>query len=233
MTPHQRLATARLLARMAVLVGILCLSEAALPQSPDLGPTRDTLAHLEKCLGAGNEAIAKLSQGLLSGWGSRWSNGPNPLPPPPPLERAVEPPPLEYLASLQADLEACELAKKQSDPALRQAILDEVIQDISVKANDCEKSGMGRLIQVRVSTMRGPTAENGWVVFWRWMPAGPLQTVETSMPSLTSPASKQLPPGTYAFRAEKRVSATQLLSTETRVIIVGGEQTIECPLAIE
>ncbi|HZP06036.1 MAG TPA: hypothetical protein VFB43_14130 [Terracidiphilus sp.] len=199
----------------------------ALPGEADLNATQEKLASLESCLGEGNAAVNKLRRGLLSGWG-RWKQQRPSL-----LNQPVNPPPAEYLESLDRDLKACDVAKQQKDEALRRAILDQVLQDVTIKANDCERFGMGRLVQVNVSTMHGGTAENGWVVFWRWMPVGPLQTVETSMPGLTSPASKAFPPGTYAFRAEKRVSSTEIRSTETRTIIVGGTQTVDCPLVIE
>lgn len=214
---------------MGACLLILGRAGAAQPSQSGLGPTRDRLAQLQTCLGSGNDALSKLRQGLLNGWGaSQWKQ-----PYPTLFGPSIPPPPQEYLDSLDADLRACDLAKKEHDQAVRQAILDEVAKDIAVKAEDCQKFGMGRLIQVKVSTIRGQTPENGWVVFWKWMPAGPLQTVETSMPGVTSPATRQFPPGTYAFRAEKRISSTELRSTETRTIIVGGAQSVDCPLMIE
>jgi hypothetical protein len=165
----------------------------------------------------------------LNGWGPGHRKQQRPTL----LAQPIVPPPQEYLDSLDADLRACDLANRQQDQAVRRAILDQVIQDITVKADDCEKFGMGRLIQVKVSTLRGETPENGWVVFWKWMPAGPLQTVETSMPGVTSPAIKEFPPGTYAFRAEKRISGTEIKTTDTRTIIVGGAESVDCPLMIE
>lgn len=201
-----------------------------MPVQEDLGSTREKLAGLEKCLGSGNAAVAKLRKGLLSGWNKdHWKQ----QQPPTLLEPRVAPPPPEYLESLDLDLKACEVAGRQQDRAIRQAILDQVLADVTIKANDCEQFGMGRLIQVNVSTVRGATAENGWIVFWKWMPVGPLQTVETSIPGLTSPATKAFPPGTYAFRAEKRISNTELKSTETRTIIIGGAPSLDCPLTIE
>jgi hypothetical protein len=213
-----------------IAFALLLLGQAgiALWAQTDLKSTQQRLDNLEKCLGAGNPAVNKLRQGLLSGWG-RWKQ----QRPPSHVNRPVTPPPPEYLDSLDRDLKACEAAREQNDETLRRAILDEVLQDVTIKADDCERFGMGRMIQVNVSTMRAGVAENGWVVFWKWMPSGPLETVETSMPGLTSPVSRAFPPGTYGFRAEKRVSSTEVKTTDTRTIIVGGTQSVDCSLSIE
>jgi hypothetical protein len=229
MLPRENRAIVPPFLRIAVCLLILWPGQRALSSQSDLGATREKLDGLESCLGVGNAAVNKLRQGLLNGWGrGHWKEQPPTL-----LSQAVAPPPSEYLSSLDRDLQACEVAKKQKDQALRKAILDQVLQDVTIKADDCERFGMGRLIQVNVSTVRGTAAENGWIVFWKWMPVGPLQTVETSIPGLTSPATKAFPPGAYAFRAEKRISSTDLKTTETRTIIVGGTQAIDCPLSIE
>jgi hypothetical protein len=228
MEPRASRVSIRLL--LTIVFGLLHLGQTgyAWASEADLKSTQEKLAGLESCLGTGNAAVNKLRQGLLSGWDHRKQQRPSSL-----MNQPVAPPPPEYLESLDRDLNACAVARKQNDEALRRAILDQVLQDVSIKADDCERFGMGRLIQVNVSTMRGGTPENGWIVFWRWMPVGPLQTVETSMPGLTSPVSKAFPPGTYAFRAEKRVSSNEIRTTETRTIIVGGTQTVDCPLVIE
>lgn len=227
MLSFERRARIRPLLTFAFCFALLGQALHALPGGADLKATQEKLANLEDCLGAGNAAVAKLRRGLLNGWG-RWKQQRPTL-----LDQSVAPPPPEYLDSLDRDLKACDVAKEQRDESLRRAILDGVLQDVTIKADDCERFGMGRLIPVNVSTMRGGTAENGWVVFWRWIPIGQLQTVETSIPGLTSPATKAFPPGQYAFRAEKRISNTEIKTTETRTIIVGGTQTIDCPLSIE
>lgn len=218
----------RLLFKFVFPLLLVGQSGLALCAQTDLKSTQERLDNLERCLGTGNAAVNKLSQGLLSGWGRFKQKRPPSL-----VNRPVVPPPPEYLDSLDRDLMACDVAKKQSDERVRKAILDQVLQDVTIKGEDCERFGMGRLIQVNVSTVRGGAPENGWVVFWKWMPVGPLQTVETSLPGLTSPATKAFPPGTYAFRAEKRVSSTEIRTTETRTIIVGGAATVDCPLLIE
>jgi hypothetical protein len=229
MPPRASRTVAHFLLRAILCLFCLWQSPPALSAQADLHATREKLAGLEGCLGLGNTAINRLRQGLLSGYsqGRPWAQRPTLL------DQMVAPPPAEYLDSLDRDLMACDVAKRQKDDKVRKAILDQVLQDVTIKAQDCERFGMGRLVQVNVSTVRAGMPENGWVVFWKWMPVGPLQTVETSLPGLTSPATKAFPPGTYAFRAEKRISSTEIRTTETRTVIVGGTATVDCPLLIE
>jgi hypothetical protein len=217
-----------------VLVCTLALCQLGFSQGSgaSLESTRLKLATLQTCLGPDNTAIGELTKGLLAGWG-KWKNAPTTHVGPP------TPPPAEYLDSLDRDISACVFAAQVKDEAQRQIILRAVGRDIAIKAEDCQKFGMGRNVSVRVTTMRlisleGPTAENGWEVFYKWNCSSDFQPEEMRAAQLTSPAILQLPPGSYSIRAQKREqkknSATQFLKTEPAVIVVGSQPTIDVQL---
>lgn len=173
----------------AMSVCLVVLNRPGLSQSSSddpLGPTRTKLAQLSICLKA-NPAVADLQRGLLTGW-----------------LRQPTPAPSEYLDSLDRDLSACAFAATVTDQAKSQSILDAVLDDVKIKADDCLTFGMGRLVPVQVSTLRGSAPENGWAVFYKWSPSSQFDTEEMRIPQLTSPASKALPPGKYSIRAEKQ-----------------------------
>jgi hypothetical protein len=196
-----------------------------------LESTRAKLATLQVCLGPENGAITELTRGLLAGWGA-WKNA-APLHAGPPA-----PPPAEYLDSLDQDISACVFALQSKDDARRETLLRAVSKDIAIKAEDCHRFGMGRNVSVRVTTMRmislqGPTAENGWEVYYKWNCSSDFQPKEMRIPQLSSPASVQLPPGNYSIRAQKTLSKAQVSKTEPAEIIVGLQPSVEVQLPIQ
>lgn len=196
----------------------------AAPKTDPLAATRSKLDAIQGCLG-GSSNMKWLTIGLLSGFEKPGST--------PTLEtREPSPPPDEYMESLDRDLKACEAASRLPD-AQQQAVLDAVRNDIAVKTEDCRRFGMGRMVPVSIKTVRGNQVENGWQVFYRWVCPGPLQPEELSVPNLTSPANKELPPGVYTFRAAKRNAAGRVETTDPVTITVGNSETVPIELPIQ
>jgi len=195
------------------------------PKADPLAPTRARLDALEACLGK-SESLATLRKGLLWGWQKAGS--------PPTLETPKPPPPPDdYLETLDRDVSACRTAADLPDQEQRRAVLDSVRKDIAVKAEDCRRFGMGRRVPVSVKTVRGDQVEHGWQVFYKWSCAGPLQPAEIRAPNLTSPASMELPPGVYYFRAEKKNAAGQVETAPAVAITVGNSGTVPIELPIQ
>jgi len=124
------------------------------------------------------------------------------------------------------------------DEAQRQRILQAVARDISIKAEDCRRFGMGRNVQVRVTTVRlislqGPSTENGWEVFYKWNCSSDFQPQEMRIPQLSSPASVQLPPGNYTIRAQKALPKAQILKTQPADIVVGLQPSLDVELPVQ
>jgi hypothetical protein len=226
----------RIVASKATFLGlivILLVSRVALSQQDPMGPTRDKLHSISNCIGPDNLELRDLSRGLLEGWGR--DKGGSQLPPSPFGGHwgAPVPPPPEYLESLDRDIEACRAASELKDEQQGKAILDAVRRDIAVKASDCKKFGASRLIPVLVTTLRGSSPENGWVVFYKWMCASGFATIELRMPELTSPAIKALAPGEYTIRAEKKVSDVETKKTDSATLTIGSEPEFHIQLPIQ
>ena len=198
----------------------------AKPKADPLAETRAKLDSLQVCLGPA-DALALLRKGLLWGW--KKPGGPPSLldaPKPPP-------PPPQYLKSLDRDLEACAVASRIQDQDRRRLVLSAVTKDIQIKAMDCRKFGMGRMVAVRISTMRGDKAENGWQAFYKWSCPPPLDPEELRVPNLTSPASVELAPGVYFVRAEKSISHLPVQSIAPVTVVVGSVESLPLQLAIQ
>ncbi len=206
----------------------LVLTVACSAQTSDIAleSTRVRLAILQRCVGSANDDLRELSQGLLVGWDYGGSAGKNYAGSPPPPSNA-------YLDSIDRDTKACLFASKIKDKERKQMILQAVSDDIAIKARDCRKFGMGRMISVRVFTLGGANAEDGWEVFYKWNCSSDFQPGEMRASRLTSPAVVQLPPGTYTIRAQKKISDTQILSAGPSRTVVGLEPSIDIQLSIQ
>jgi len=220
-----RASTARLL---VLILGVVVCERAALSQKQQsaLKPVADKLSEISTCMGSEYSQIRELQAGLLAGWG-KWPAAPGPN-----SARALQPPPPEYMESLDRDLTACRAVSGAKDPAIRRAVLQSVSNDIAVKAADCKQFGMGRAVPVQVVTLRGKDADHGWEVYYRWLCASALRVQERRIPKLTSPATVELPPGEYAFRAQKRTANGELAKTDPVNITVGLRQQVECQLPV-
>ena len=196
----------------------------AKPKPDPLEPTRAKLDALQKCLGV-SDPLSALRKGLLWGWQKPGSVPRLETPKPPP-------PPDDYLADLDRDVSVCQAALTLADQAQRNAVLDSVRKDVAVKSDDCMRFGMGRKVPVSINTVRGNQIENGWQVFYRWACAGPLQPEEVRVPNLTSPARVELPPGEYAFRAQRKTPSGQLETVDPVTVTVGSSPSVPLELPI-
>lgn len=223
----------------ALLVGVFLTRFASAQFRVDqLDGVRQRLGTLRICLPA-DGAVEQLAHGLLSGYTSgsdpapyggnygRSNYGRGSYTALPPL-----PPPADYLASLDRDIKACFFLSKVKEPERRKDLLAEIHRDVLIKAQDCQKFGMGRIITVHVSTLKGPVADSGWEVYYKWQTVSDFKPAEIRAPTLTSPATLQLPPGNYAIRAQKRV-ADQVLTTPSVTVVVGLQQGTDVQLPVQ
>ena len=185
-----------------------------------LAETRMQLDSLRFCLGLNYLPLQVLEVGLLKGY-SGAGGGADWEPPPPPRE---------YSQSLDEDLKACQAAGKLKGEA-KQELLEYVRRDIEMKAADCRKFGMGRMVQVRVTTVRGPQMDDGWEVYYKWDCSSAFQPKELRAAKLTNPAVMQVPPGNYLVRAQKQQGGQTMKTQPTRVA-VGLEKSAEVQLPI-
>ena len=224
-----------------------------------LDPTRTRLVAIRECLGPDSrDDIEDLGIGLLVGWNNLsnwtaertsphgmidWSNGTlrrivksGDLLLPPEDSDLPAPPPQAYLDSLDRDLEACTTASTVKEEGQRSKILESIARDIKIKARDCMQFGMGRTIEVRVSTMRGKEILNGWEAFYKWLCASGYEPKEMSIPGLTSPAVIKLPPGEYVISAQLKTSDNQFREAHPKTIQLGesvhGDEAVECQLLV-
>lgn len=206
-----------------LLLSMLLLCSTGFSETRDaaLEPTRTTLAALQSCLGSQKSDIKELSKGLLEGWGSwGWHS------------KRVMAPAQGYSASLDLDLKYCTAASQAKDPETQQKAMAAVVKDIKIKAADCRKFGMSRMVGVSVSTIEGSMPENGWEVYYRWSPASPFPTEEIRAPQLSSPTMITLPPGEYTLRAQKTEANAQVQTTTPIPIVVGNEKMVAVQIAI-
>jgi len=213
---------------------VLPESKTIFAQVDRLGPTRAKLSALQSCLGPSGSVVDSLRQGLFAGW-TRTSGKWHPAPADPNAPRLISlpgPPPPQYLDSLDLDLKACNSALEVNDEAQRQMLFKSVVRDISIKAKDCKKFGMGRMVSVRVITIRGRIPDDGWIVYYKWSSVSSFPTSEVRFPQLSSPAVVELPPGEYVIRAEKRVSGTSVVKLDPAKVVVGSKSEIELQFPI-
>jgi hypothetical protein len=195
--------------------------------------TRGQLKSLEFCLGPSFDPLRELQTGLLIGYNGqgygaaasdrgRYGGGAGAWEPPPP--------PPAYTQSLEQDLKACDAARKLKGDE-KVALLDQVRRDIELKAKDCRKFGMGRMVAVRVTTVRGPQMDDGWEVYYKWDCSSTFQPKELRAPRLTNPALIQVPPGNYLIRAQKQ-QAGQIINTDPTRVAVGLDKSTEVQIPI-
>jgi hypothetical protein len=189
-----------------------------------LAETRAQLDALRFCLGLSFFPLQVLEVGLLRGYGGgsgSYGRGSDWEPPPPPAE---------YSRSLDEDVKACQAASRLKGEQ-KQELLEYVRRDVAIKAADCKKFGMGRMVSVRVTTVRGPQMDDGWEVYYKWDCSSAFQPKEIRAAKLTNPAVLQVPPGNYLVRAQKQLGG-QMLKTEQTRVAVGMEKSGEVQLPI-
>ena len=92
--------------------------------------------------------------------------------------------------------------------------------------------GCGRLVPVHVKTVLAGAPSHGWQVFYRWVGSSLLKTQELPFPTLTSPATYELPPGMYEIRAEKQGVPTLAQAARPVTIVVGLDAVKEVEIAV-
>ncbi len=190
----------------------------------------DDLWKLHKCLSDYDE-LQRLSEGLQHGYrhGSWFMAAPAPAP----RFGKVPPPPPAYMASLERDIAACQNAETEDDPTVRAQIMGMVREDITVKADDCAMFGMGRMVPVRILTMHAGSPVDGWAAFYKWSSVSRLPVEEMRAPGLTShQAEISLPPGVYTFRAEFKLTDTNVKKTDSVTVPVGSRNTVDVQLQV-
>ena len=222
---------------LALLVaGLVSTSSGqVLTPPPRLEPTATALAALDKCgerIATGAPEISSrlrkssqaLWQGLLIGYNK--SN----------KSWAVVPPPKEYVQNLQEEAEWCSKVAEtfHSEPARKaqaEKVLAHIAYDIEVKAADCRSWGMGRLINVKASTVKNGQPDPGWTVSYKWMSASGLNSMDLSFPQESTPTSKALPPGVYAIYATKQVGGATKKS-QPIVVTAFDKAEVKCEISV-
>lgn len=222
-------ASSRKVSVVCGLVLAVLVSGMGMAQSP----VEDRLNALRDCLPAQYKpTIDKLSKGLLYNWKT---DG-----------RRVPPPPAEYLAALDAEIDACRAATPKKMPN-DQAVADSrpaadvrktqdgfatIAHDLEIKTADCRSFGMGRLVPVEVKTLLNGAPSNGWQVFYRWAGSSGLARREIPFANLTSPARATLPPGIYLIRVQKQGQPTLAKAPDPVTLVVGKAEVsrVEIPV---
>jgi hypothetical protein len=202
---------------------------------PRLEPTAQALAALDKC-GAEikksapdvssrlRKSSAQLSHGLLVGYdkpNNTW---------------ALVPPPKEYVEALQQEAEWCHkvAAALNTEPARKaqaEKVLANIAYDIELKAADCRSWGMGRLINIKASTVKNGQPDPGWTVNYQWKSASGLNSLDLSFPQESTPTSKALPPGVYAIYATKQVGGATKKS-EPIIVTAFDKAEVKCEISV-
>lgn len=181
-----------------------------------------TLASMSKSPAAAElrANLDRLLVGLTTDWGKM------------PLATALARMPAEYREHLVAATAACNAQLRKARTSLRgtqpvsDADLEPFARDISLKLDDCRIFEMGRMAPVEIQVLKGGAPDAGWSVFYKWMPGAAAAAVtELPFPGPTPGATRNLPPGLYAVRAEKR-DGRKSLQTGPSTVPVGGKDKI-------
>ena len=131
--------------------------------------------------------------------------------------------PQMYLKSLENDAAVCRAALgRQSGPTDSIEALQGVVDDLNLKFRDCYLHGMGRLVSMSVATNKDTAPDAGWTVYFKWVTVSNIQTTESAFPTST-PATDDLPPGTYHLRAQKKdENSGAALESETKTVSLDG-----------
>jgi len=208
-------------ARPGIVLTTLIAVALACPAWSQLNSTDARLGSLRSCLPTQYRGdLDKLRNGLLWNWK-------------PASATTLPEPPAAYLASLDLDIEVCKAAVKLGDAGAMNAAYSAVAKDIEIKTNDCRKFGMGRMVSVRVKTLFSGAPSNGWQVFYKWAGSSVLQGREIPFPNLTSPATGELPPGTYSIRVANQGAPTLAQGAAPVTIVVGLEPTTEVEIPVQ
>ena len=227
---------------------------AGLSVDAQLQPTKRALLQIDSCRAKMPEGELKqrftqveesLASGLLIGWSSAWLKK-SPQPHYVTLESALSEdrssgqsavpltaPPAMYLKSLENDAAVCLAGvSKQSRSKDSLKALTDVVDDLNLKFRDCYLHGMGRLISMSVATDKDSVPDPGWTVYFKWVTVSDIQTTESAFPTLSTPATDDLPPGIYQLRAQKDdLSSGAISKSETKTVSLDGTNN-SCELRV-
>jgi len=135
---------------------------------------------------------------------------------------------------LQLTIDDYLLDRAQANPNEASRIIKSVAEDVGLKSRDCWKFGHGRLVPIEIRTVRGGVEDNGWQIYYRWLPPEnlPVQAVELCFPNPSSPSDWNLPVGMYAIHIEKKDTSGVLQKSNATVIPVGLENKVTWQLQI-
>lgn len=227
---------------------------AGLNVSADLQPTKTVLLGIDSCRvkipqGEMKQRFTRveesLATGLLIGWSPGWlkqSSQPHYVTLQGALGEArtrkqsavpLASAPQMYLKSLENDAAVCQAATgTQLGPGGSSKTLDDVVDDLNLKFRDCYLHGMGRLIRMSVATNKDTTPDAGWTVYFKWITVSDIQTIESAFPTTSTPATDDLPPGIYQFRAQKKdPSSGATLKSEMKTVALDGANS-SCQLQV-
>jgi hypothetical protein len=227
---------------------------AGLNVSAELQPTKSVFLEIDSCrLKIPNDELKQrftqveesLVVGLLIGWPPGWLKQ-SPQPHYVTLQRAVgearrrkrsavrlTASPQMYLNRLENDAIVCRAAvgsQKRSEDSTK--TLEGVVDDLNLKFRDCYLHGMGRLVSISVATNKNAAPDPGWTVYFKWVTVSTIQTTESAFPTTSTPATDDLPPGIYQFRAQKRdPTSGAILESETKIVSLDGANS-SCELQV-
>ena len=138
----------------------------------------------------------------------------------------------KYLRSLIRNNELLKKTEKQRDPALAVGLLRDIALDMEVKADNCRnsKDGLGKVIRVKVRTLRGGQEAPGYEVWFVQKGMYDVKSAHDRFRKQSSPTDeRELWPGGYALWARKGESESQ----PTTVRLGGrGDTRIEIDLEV-
>ena len=140
-----------------------------------------------------------------------------------------------YQESLTLDFRILASAAREADEKRVVAILREVADDVTVKANHCRKStrGLGADVTVQVETRKRDRIDPGWQVFYKYrIYQFTEKYTPRHFPKPSSPTQQELPAGIYLIWAEKPGGPKPIRSKEDIVTVGEGKQQLEWVLMV-
>jgi len=117
------------------------------------------------------------------------------------------------------------------NPQAWHGVIEAVAIDLDLKARDCERYGHGRLVPVEVRTLKNSQPDNGWRIQYVWVPTEGKIARDMWFPAPSSPATWQLPPGSYVLSAQKTVDGKPF-TVPGGVLPVGGKDKVVWTIAV-
>ena len=107
--------------------------------------------------------------------------------------------------------------------------IESFARDITLKANDIESNRTGRIVPIEARTFKAGQPDNGWTVYYQWVPASPGKDMPLAAP--TPAATGAVVPGLYSFRAEKTVNGRKVIS-QPKVMPIGGYPKVQIAITV-